>query len=43
MVTVRVDIFRIYIFGGEGVAWTNVEDKEAARINVVSPHVSGTD
>ena len=33
MVTVRVDIFGIYIFGWEGVA----------RINVVSPQVSGTD
>ena len=43
MVTVWVDIFSIYIFGWEGVAWINVEDKEVARINVVSPQVSGMD
>ena len=43
MVTIWADISGIYIFGWEGVAWINVEDKEAARINVVSPQVSGTD
>ena len=42
MVTVRVDIFGIYIFGWEGVAWINVEDKGMAQINVVSPQMSGT-
>ena len=43
MVTVQVDIFGIYIFGWEGVAQISVEDKEVARVNVVSPQVSGTD
>ena len=43
MVTVRVDIFCIYIFGWEGVVRISVEDKEVAQINVVSPQVSGTD
>ena len=43
MVTVRVDIFGIYIFGWEGVARINVEDKGMAQINVVSPQVSGMD
>ena len=53
MVTVRVDIFGIYIFGWEGVArinvedkgmaQINVEDKGMAQINVVSPQVSGMD
>ena len=36
MVTIRVDIFGIYILGWEGVAWINVEDKGMAQINVVS-------
>ena len=43
MVIVRVDIFSIYIFGWEGVARISVEDKEVARINVVSPQASGMD
>ena len=43
MVTIQVDIFGIYIFGWEGVARINVEDKGMAWIIVVSPQVSGTD
>ena len=43
MVTVWVDIFSIYIFGWEGVAWISVEDKEVAQFNVVSLQVSGMD
>ena len=42
MVAIWADIFGIYIFGWEGVAWINVEDKEVARINVVSPQVAWT-
>ena len=43
MVTVQADTFGIYIFGWEGVARINVEDKGTAQINVVSPQVSGMD
>ena len=43
MVTIRADIFGIYMFGWEGVARISVEDKEVAWIKVVSPQVSGTD
>ena len=52
MVTIRADIFSINIFGWEGVAQINVEDKGMAQINVedkgmaqinvVSPQVNGT-
>ena len=42
MVTIWADIFGIYIFGWEGVAWINVEDKGMAQINVASSQVSGT-
>ena len=37
MVTIQADILGIYIFGWEGVARINVEDKGTAWINVVSP------